>query len=224
MTGIGIGMGAGDEEEEMIRLRKRREERRHATLNMEWEMYAQTPLPLRVAAQAAAGVMLQAVVTLGEKTDEGHLIEAVAPAWFEIARLIRADPKAMHQIDPRKWEEMIAAWYKQYGFDEVILTPRSGDLGRDVIAVKRGVLSVRILDQVKAYSPGHVVPANDVRALAGVLALDRSASKGLVTTTSDFAPGVHTEFASMIPTRLELVNGAELNRRLIEVASKQPHG
>lgn len=171
-----------------------------------------------------ASFLLQSVVTLGDKTDEGRLIEAVAPAWFEIAKLIRADPSAMHQIDPRKWEEMVAGWYTLYGFDEVTLTPRSGDLGRDVIAVKRGVLSVRILDQVKAYSPGQVVPANDVRALYGVLAADRSASKGLVTTTSDFAPGVHTEFASMIPTRLELVNGTELNRRLIELAAKQPRG
>jgi restriction system protein len=55
------------------------------------------------------------------------------------------------------------------GFDEVTLTPRSGDLGRDVIAVKRGLGTVRVIDQVKAYGPSHLVTADDVRALLGVL-------------------------------------------------------
>jgi restriction system protein len=81
---------------------------------------------------------------------------------------------------------------------------------------------VRIIDQVKAYAPGHRVPANDVRALLGVLQADQAASKGLVTTTSDFAPGVHTDpfIAPFIPTRLELVNGPELVKRLADLAGK----
>ena len=36
-----------------------------------------------------------------------------------------------------------------------------------MIAIKPGFLSLRVLDQCKAYSPGHVVTANDVRAMAG---------------------------------------------------------
>jgi len=32
---------------------------------------------------------------------------------------------------------MIAGVYKESGFDEVTLTPRSGDFGRDVIAIKK---------------------------------------------------------------------------------------
>lgn len=124
---------------------------------------------------------------------EGRIIEAVAPAWSEIAKLIAADPSVMYRIAPRKWEELIAGWYKAHGFDEVILTPASGDPGRDVIAVKRGVLSVRIIDQVKAERPGHLVPANAVRALLGVLGSDRGATKGLVTTASDFAPMIKTD-------------------------------
>ena len=50
------------------------------------------------------------------------------------------------KIDPRKWEEIIAASYEKHGFDEVILTQRSGDFGRDVVAVKRGFWSVRVID------------------------------------------------------------------------------
>ena len=41
----------------------------------------------------------------------------------------------------------VAAAYQAAGFDEVTLTPRSADGGRDVIAVRRGRYSVRLLDQ-----------------------------------------------------------------------------
>jgi restriction system protein len=51
----------------------------------------------------------------------------------------------------------------------VTLTPRSGDYGRDVIAVKRGLGFIRVIDRVKAYKPDHLVTADDVRALMGVL-------------------------------------------------------
>ena len=92
-------------------------------------------------------------------------------------------------IDWRRWEEIIAGAYKQQGFD-VELTSRSNDKGRDVIATSRGLGSVRFVDQVKAYRPGHVVTAEEVRAMVGVLALQPNVSKGLVTTTSSFAPGI----------------------------------
>jgi restriction system protein len=172
---------------------------------------------------APASLLLQAVVTLGEKTDDGRIIEAVAPAWFEIAKMIEADPSVMYQIDDRKWEELIAGWYEQRGYT-VTLTPQSGDFGRDVIAELPGVLSIRIIDQVKAYAANRRVSANDVRALLGVLQADHKASKGLVTTTADFAPGVYTEpgIIQYLPTRLALVNGEELQRRLAEVANRSP--
>ena len=158
------------------------------------------------------GLLIQAVVTLGKKTGEGAFIESVAPAWFEIARWIKRDPSIIYQLDPRKWEELIAGAYERAGFDEVTLTPRSGDYGRDVIAVKRGYWSVRIIDQVKAYGPGRLVPANDVRALIGVLLSDHSATQGIVTTTSDFAPKIKDDpsIKPHIPYRLKLVNGVEL--------------
>jgi hypothetical protein len=54
--------------------------------------------------------------------------------------------------------------YKKVGFEEVILMPRSGDYGRDVIAIKKGLGLGLIIDQVKAYNPSHLVNANDVRA------------------------------------------------------------
>ena len=56
------------------------------------------------------------------------------------------------------------------------------------------------------------VPAMDgerVRAILGVLALDLNATKGIITTTSDFAPGVEEEFEDVMPYRLETKNGQQ---------------
>jgi len=167
----------------------------------------------------SASIFLQTVVLQGEKTDEGRLITAVSIPWLEIVQILIRDPTAAYKIPSRKWEEIIAGAYKKAGFDEVTLTPRSGDHGRDVIAVKRGLGIIRIIDQVKAYTPGHLVSADDVRALMGVLQGD-GASKGFLTTTSDFAPRLREDPLIMpfVPSRLELINGQMLLDRLKELA------
>jgi restriction system protein len=170
----------------------------------------------------AATLLLQAVVVPGAKTAEGQLIEAVALPWFDIIELLTKDPDLAFKISDRKWEEIIAGAYHKLGFEEVTLTPRSGDSGRDVIAVKRGLGTIRIIDQVKAYGPNHLVTADDVRALLGVLEGDK-ASKGFLSTTSDFAPKLHDDILlkQFMPARLELINGKMLLARLEELARKR---
>jgi restriction system protein len=164
-------------------------------------------------------LLLQTIVVPGKKTTDGQVIEAVALPWFQIIELLKNDPTIAYQIPDRKWEEIVAGAYERAGFDEVILTPRSGDYGRDVIAIKRGIGTVRVIDQVKAYKPGHLVKGHEVSALVGVLHGDK-ASKGFLTTTSDFAPKIRENplIIEFIPSRLELINGTMLFRRLEELA------
>jgi restriction system protein len=151
-------------------------------------------------------IVLKALLHTGQSSKEGALVEAVALPWFTILQLMRRDPKSVYQIDPRAWEEIIAGAYTRAGFDEVILTPRSGDKGRDVVATKHGVGSIRIFDQVKAYKPGNLVTADEVRSMLGVVTGGLNVSKGVVTTTSEFAPRLaEDEFIKpFIPYRLEL--------------------
>jgi len=184
---------------------------------MTGESRPDTPLVLRVATEKAQ-LLLQAVVVPGARTDEGKLIEAVTIPWFDIIALLAQDPNVAFEISPERWEEIVAGAYHKAGFDEVTLTPRSGDHGRDVIAIKKGLGSVRVIDQVKAFKPPHLVTADDVRALVGVLSGD-GASKGFLTTTSDFAPKLKTDplIACHIPARLGLVNGTMLLERLQEL-------
>jgi restriction system protein len=161
---------------------------------------------------AEAALLVQAVVEAYGATPEGDLVKAIVLPWRTIVEKLKKDWTLAFQIPPRVWEEMIAAAFEQDGYDEVILTPRSGDHGRDVVAVKKGVGCIRIIDSVKAYAPHRPVRHDDVRALAGVLYGDTRASKGIVTTTSDFAPGIATDpyLSPLMPYRLELMNGSAL--------------
>lgn len=137
---------------------------------------------------------------------EGVLVEGVSYAWHEIVKMISRNPDDIYSIDPRKFEELIAGAYERAGYDEVILTPRSGDKGRDVIATKTGIGSIRIFDQIKRNRITHPVTADDVRALAGVLYMDHNVSKGVITTSGVFAPNLEKDeyIQKLIPHRLEL--------------------
>jgi restriction system protein len=164
-------------------------------------------------------LVIQSVISREKETHEGYIMEVVSPAWSEIIQLIHRDPNVVHQIRARQWEELIAGAYDKAGFDEVTLTPHSGDLGQDIIAVKRGWGCIRNIDQVKAYKPGHLVTADDVRALLGVLQADQNATKGIVTTTSDFAPKIREDkfIIPFMPYRLELINGEQLLNQLAKL-------
>lgn len=168
-------------------------------------------------------VLLQAmVVNLGDQTEGGPLVEGVSVAWFEIVRELARDPAFLFKVSWRKLEELIAGAYERDGWPEVVLTPRSGDRGRDVIATRPGLGSIRIFDQVKAYAPGCRVTAEEVRSLLGTLAAIPNVSKGVVTTSAEFAPGILKDsgLSAFMPHRLELKDGASLLRWLTEIAAR----
>jgi restriction system protein len=136
---------------------------------------------------------------------DGEVVVAIAPAWRRVLEELSRDPTGIHQLGARRLEELVAASYEREGY-HVILTPRSGDDGVDVIATSRGANPVRIIEQVKAYGPGRKVTADDVRAVLGVLSTMPDVSKGIVTTTGEFAPRIreNPRLTPYMPTRLEL--------------------
>lgn len=164
-----------------------------------------------------------AIVTPVEHTPDGALVQAVALPWIQLVAAIEHDPDMVHQLHWRKWEEIVAAAYEMQGF-EVVLTHHSHDDGRDVIAVHREIGTIRIFDQVKAYAPGHRVTANDVRAMLGVLTAEPNVSKGFITTTSTFAPGIYKDpgLAALMLYRLELRSRDELISWLAAVKNRDP--
>lgn len=168
-------------------------------------------------------VLLPASVLLfGPKVPEGLVVQAVGIAWYEIIAQLDQDPEFLARMSWRNFEEIIAGGYERAGY-RVTLTPPSNDGGRDVIAERDDIGKIRIYDQVKRYAPGKPVPANDVRALLGVLTADPNVSKGVLSTTSTFAPGVmnDTNIMRFVPYHLDLREGPEVNRWLMELAKRK---
>jgi restriction system protein len=173
------------------------------------------------AATAAkkADVSISSIIIPEKRTSEGILVKSISDLWGEVVTRLGADWSAAVQISPDQWEELIAGAFKKAGYDDVTLTPRSRDHGRDVIAVRHGVGCVKIIGSVKANAPGNLVSYDDVRALIGVMTGERDTSKGIITTTSDFPPRIREDpfIRPFLPTRLELLNGPELQQWLTEL-------
>jgi len=154
------------------------------------------------------------MITSLRSVPEGTLIGKPTVPWFELQRQLLKDASFLFWFAqyPRKFEEFIAGMYHLDGWTDVILTPQSGDYGRDVIATTYGSCAVRVLDSVKARSRGKLVRHADVRDMFGVISADPGASKGAITTTTDFEPRIafNPQLAPYIPFQLQLRNGAQV--------------
>jgi predicted Mrr-cat superfamily restriction endonuclease len=156
----------------------------------------------------------------GRKTEDGLLVTSVNKMTFNTIRAqIARNPELIYGLHWRELEELVAAIYHTLKWT-VILTPRSGDGGRDVIASSNdefGFGSVRYLIEVKQNSPTNPVKEKDVRALVGVVCME-NANKGIIITTSRFAKGVGRSklIRSWFP-RIELWALNKLVRMLVSV-------
>jgi restriction system protein len=176
-----------------------------------------TPRQLEDGAKTVK-LSLSGIIIPERQVSEGILLKSTSAVWQEIAERLGADWTIAYQLSPENWEEIIAGAFKKLGY-EVILTPRSGDYGRDVIATRSGVGCVKIIGSVKAYRPDNLVPYDHVRALLGVMAGERDVSKGIIATTSDFPPNIEKDpfIAPFLPTRLELMSWARLKTWISEI-------
>ncbi len=187
------------------------------------EQLTATALLGRSADSDAPEIIVQGFIETAGRSWKRDLMRAIAIPWRRIVLQLNQNWNLAFEISPRTWEELVAAAFDEAGYDDVVLTPRTGDHGQDVIAVKKGMGTVRIIDSVKAHKRGHLVRYDDIKALMGVLQSDR-ASKGIVTTTSDFAPGIRKDpfISRLIPYRLELMSGNQLRQWLVSLTQRRP--
>jgi len=185
-------------------------------------LFALTSVEDAGALTRASHLSISSILVPEHAVGEGMLIRSTSTVWAEVVGKLGNDWTEAFRIPPEKWEEIIAGAFKRASYDEVILTPRSGDHGRDVIAIKRGIGSIKIIGSVKAYKPDNLVPYDAVRSLLGVLSGEQNASKGLLATTSEFPPRIDEDpfIRPFMPTRLELMNGKRLRAWLLELSSK----
>ena len=120
--------------------------------------------------------------------------------------------KRLHQMEPRKFENLVKLLLDEMGLEETVVTKYSGDNGVDV----RGILNAENLSKlhvaVQAKRWKTNVGSKVVRELRGSLKVNEH---GIVITPSDFTPAAKTESEAAGKTPISLINGKELVELLI---------
>ncbi|MGH3793607.1 MAG: restriction endonuclease [Pseudonocardiaceae bacterium] len=115
------------------------------------------------------------------------------------------------QMPPVEFEHLVRQLFEAMGMKSWV-TQASRDDGVDAVAVNEDpIMGGLCVIQAKRYSG--VVPADAVRALAGVMD-DKRASRGVLVTTSWFGKATH-DFAAR-HGRIQLIEGGELKHLLAE--------
>jgi len=123
------------------------------------------------------------------KTVPAAVLTQIRVPLNELNRVLR-HPQAMRSLGSREFEQFIATLIEQLGFDDVVLTPPSGDQGRDVLATKRVAgIPIFFAFECKRYAPDRPVGPEIARALLGTIMHGPTrASMGVLVTTSTFTP------------------------------------
>lgn len=138
----------------------------------------------------------------------------------ELIDYLAQHPNRMHDLTPRKFEELVAELFRAKGYD-VELTRASRDDGRDVICTHRTDFGTMLLYvECKKYGPNNPVGVEIVRSLYGVVESAR-ASHGIIATTSRFTSGA-VEFHRSNQYRLSLQDFDAVSAWLRDYRIPQP--
>lgn len=155
-------------------------------------------------AEAICWLLSWVSVSQADAPTEGRIDVRVSAVWDEIMKAIVANPALLHQMNSRKFEELIAEMFASFGF-EVELTARTRDGGYDIIALRKlGLTETRHLIEAKCYSPPYKVPPAKIRALIGTRQI-RKASQVILATSSYVSSNAKKEFRAHMPHELDLI-------------------
>ena len=131
---------------------------------------------------------VQAIIIPDEAKDRIVKVEFLP---FHVLEEIRRKPEFMRKLSARDLERMTAELLDGLGFENILLTPMSGDGGRDVVATRHiNGIPVMFAFECKRYAEGNHVQLETLRALLGTVAHGKTqANIGVLVTTSTFTTG-----------------------------------
>jgi HJR/Mrr/RecB family endonuclease len=109
----------------------------------------------------------------------------------KVFEALSENPELIRGLSPREFEELTAEMLDRLGFQGILLTPRSSDGGRDIIATKHvNDIPVVMAFECKRYTQNNKIGLNIMRSLLGTITHGPTrASMGVVVTTSSFTSG-----------------------------------
>ncbi|PRD56747.1 restriction endonuclease [Sphingobacterium gobiense] len=120
----------------------------------------------------------------------------------EIKKFFKKYPQRLYDLNPRKFEELIASILEDLGFT-VELTRATRDGGRDIIAsIRNSLTNFLAYVECKRYAPDNKIDVGIIRQVQGVQYTHRP-SKSIIVTTSFFTRDAVKE-AKFIENQLDL--------------------
>ncbi len=130
-------------------------------------------------------IALQREEIFENKNDDQVIAPVVIDINEELKIYLSRYPEKLYDLSPRKFEELIAAILKDFGFN-VELTSATRDGGKDIYAyIKNQVTSILMFVECKKWAPTRHVGIEVVQRLYGVQQINK-ANKSMVVTTSYF--------------------------------------
>ena len=151
---------------------------------------------------------IQALQHLYQATEPSELvIEEIKLISANVLAYLKQNPKKIHEIGSRQFEELIAEILAGYGW-QVQLTPSTKDGGYDLFAVTKNIAGVETswLIECKRYREDRPVGIDIARALYGVKS-DLKVANAMLATTSRFTKGVKAFKASRYDLQLKDYEG-----------------
>lgn len=132
----------------------------------------------------------------------------------EIKKYLKQHPERLYQVDPRKFEILIASIMADMGFDPV-LTQASRDGGRDImVKIKTELTEVLAYIECKRYSAENKVGVGVIRQVVGVHTFHKPA-KSIIVTTSFYTKDAVAE-AKKLENQLDLKDFNDIKEWLKE--------
>jgi len=126
----------------------------------------------------------------------------------QLVRRLALHPEMMYELDPRKFEQLVAELFRDKGYD-IELGRGTKDGGIDMRAFLRNDIGTLLtLIQCKRFAPQNKVNVDVIRGLYGVVNRE-DASSGLIVTTSSFTRDTRSE-QSEIRHRIHLAEYTNL--------------
>lgn len=144
---------------------------------------------------------------------QSTLIHTYQEVNAELIKYLTKHPEFLYELNPRKFEELIAEIFKDMGFS-VDMTPPTRDGGRDIHAIRSDALGSSLyLIECKRYASSRKVGVEPVRSLYGVVQSER-ATTGIIVTTSSFTQDA-IDFATPLQYQMSLRDFDELKKWLV---------
>lgn len=121
--------------------------------------------------------------------------------------------EAVRSMNPEAFEELAKQVLSQLGFDDLDVTPRTGDKGIDLQGVVRnkenGIISSRVYVQCKRYNERNAIQRPAIDEFKGALSGKAPTAIGIFITSSRYTPGAE-EAAKDANISINLIDGKEL--------------